>query len=57
MCPNVNLPTTNSTWACLGLNVGVCGERLESNQLSSGMAVYLSGMGIVGIKSNFFKRY
>jgi hypothetical protein len=51
------LPTTNSTWACQGLNLGLYGERLKSNQLRNGMAVYLSGMSIVGIKSNFVKQY
>jgi hypothetical protein len=52
-CHNVTLSTTNPTWTGLGLNLGLCGKRLESNQLSDGMPVGLAGIGIVGINNNF----
>jgi hypothetical protein len=38
--PSVNLSTTNSTWTDLGINLGLYGERLATNQLSHGMAFY-----------------
>jgi hypothetical protein len=32
------LSTTNSTWSDMVTNPGLCGERLETNHLSYGMA-------------------
>jgi hypothetical protein len=52
-----HLSTTNPTWTGLGLNLGLCGKRLESNQLSDSMAVDVSGIGIAGINSNFVSQY
>jgi hypothetical protein len=52
-----HLSTTNPTWTSLGLNLGLCGKRLESNQLNDGMAVGLAGIGIAGINSNFVSQY
>ena len=51
-CYSVNFSTTNSTWHILGLKLGLCGERLESIQLSRGMDVHISGISIMDIKSN-----
>ena len=53
-CPKVTLSAANPTWTGLGLNLGLCGKRLETNQLSDGMDVDLSGTSIMGIKSNVF---
>jgi len=50
--PNVTLSTTHPTWMGLGLNLGLCGKRLESNQLSDGMDVDLSGISIMDISIN-----
>jgi hypothetical protein len=35
------------------LNIGLCGKRLECNQLSDGMDVDLSGISVMGINVNF----
>jgi hypothetical protein len=55
--PNITLSTTNPTWTGLGLNLGLCGKRLESNQLSDGMDVDLSGVSITGISVNLVSQY
>jgi len=34
----VTLSTKNPTWTSLELNLGLCGKRLESNQLSNGIS-------------------
>ena len=41
----------------LGLNLGLCGKKLESNQLSDGMDVDLSGISIMDINSNVVSQY
>jgi hypothetical protein len=51
-CPYVILSTANPTWTGLGLNLGLCGKRLESNQLIDGMDVDLSGFSVMGININ-----
>ena len=56
-CPNSNLSTTNPTWTDLGLNLGLCGKRLESNQLCDGMDVDLSGISVMGININAVSQY
>ena len=56
-CPNSNLSTTNPTWTDLGLNLGLCGKGLESNQLCDGMDVDLSGISVMDINSNVFSQY
>jgi len=56
-CPNVTLSTTNPTWTGLGLNLGLCGKRLESNQLSDGMDVDLSGISVMGISTKLVSQY
>jgi hypothetical protein len=56
-CPHVTLSTTNPTWTGLVLNLGLCGKWLESNQLSNGMAVDLSGIDIAGININSVSQY
>jgi len=35
ICP----PTTNPPWTSLGLNLGLCDERLDTNELSHGMVL------------------
>jgi hypothetical protein len=35
--PSATFPTTNPTWTDMGVNPGLCGERLVTNRLSSGM--------------------
>jgi len=50
---NATLTTTNPTWTSLELNIGLCGKRLEFNQLSDGMDVDLSGISVMGINVNF----
>ena len=47
-----HLSTANPTWTGLGLNIGLCGKRLESNQLSNGMDIELSGISVMDINSN-----
>ena len=37
VCPNATLSTTNSTWAAVGSNVGLCSDRTAKNCLSHGM--------------------
>ena len=56
-CSNDTLSTKNPTWTDLGLNVGLCGKRLKSNQLSNGMAVDLSGVSIMDISINIGSQY
>ena len=56
-CPNDTLSTKNPTWTGLGLNVGLCGKGLESNQLSNGMALDLSGVSVMDINSNVVSQY
>ena len=51
-CPSISLSTANPTWTGLGLNIGLCGKRLESNQLSNGMDIELSGISVMDINSN-----
>ena len=41
----------------MGLNLGLCGKRLESNQLSDGMDVDLSGISIMDISINLVSQY
>jgi hypothetical protein len=41
----------------LGLNLDLCGKRLESNQLSDGTDVDLSGISIMGISINLVSQY
>jgi hypothetical protein len=36
-CPCATLSTINPTWTGLGLNLGLCGERLTTNCLHHGM--------------------
>ena len=45
-CPIVTLSTTNPTRTGLGLNLGLCGKRLESNRLSDGMDVDIAGISV-----------
>jgi hypothetical protein len=47
-----SLSTTNPIQTGLGLNLDLCGKRLESNQLSNGMAVDLSGISVMDININ-----
>ena len=56
-CLNVNLSTKNPTWTGLGLNLGLRGNRLESNQLSDDMDVDLSGINVMGININVVSQY
>jgi hypothetical protein len=35
--PSATFPTTNATWTAMGVNPGLCGERLVTNRLSRGM--------------------
>jgi len=51
------LSNTIPAWTGLGLNLGLCGKRLESNQLSDGMDVDLSGISIMGININLVTQY
>jgi hypothetical protein len=51
-CPNTTLSTTNPKWTGLGLNLVLCGERQESNQLNDGMDVDLSGISVMDININ-----
>jgi len=41
----------------LGLNVGLCGKKLESTQLSDVMDVDLSGINVMGIGINLVSQY
>ena len=50
--PNVSLSTASPILTGLGLNLGLCGKRLESNHLSNGMDVDLSGISIMDININ-----
>ena len=43
------MSTSNPTWPGLGLNLGLCGKKLESKQLSDGMDVDLYGNSVMGI--------
>ena len=52
-CPNVTFSTKNSISTGLGLNKCLCGKKLESNQLSDGIVVDLSGISIIDINSKF----
>jgi hypothetical protein len=45
--PCVTLSTTKPTWTCLGLNLGLCGKRLISNQLIDGMDVDVFGISVI----------
>ena len=56
-CPNDTLSTKNPTRTDLGLNVGLCGKRLESKQLSNGTALDLSGVSVMDINSNVVRQY
>jgi len=47
-CPCVTLSTTKPTWTALGLNLGLCGKRLVSYQLSDGMDVDVFGISVIG---------
>jgi hypothetical protein len=40
ICPSATLSTTNPTWNDLGMNPGLHGERLTSNCLSHGTALF-----------------
>ena len=51
------MSTSNPTWPGLGLNLGLCGKNLESNQLSDGTDVDLYGNSIMGISSNLVSQY
>jgi len=41
----------------LGLSLGLCGKRLESNELSDGMDVDLSGISVMDISINLVSQY
>jgi len=56
-CPCVTLYTTNPTWTGLELKLGLCGKRLESNQLSDGMDFDLSGISKKYININLVSQY
>jgi len=56
-CPFVTLSTADPIWAGLGLNLGLCGKRLESDQLSNGLVVDLAGISIMGININLVSQY
>jgi len=56
-CPCVALYTTNPTWTGVGLDLGLCGKRLESNQLSDGMDFDLSGISEKYININLVSQY
>ena len=56
-CLSISLSTANPTWTGLGLNIGLCGKRLESNQLSNGMDIELSGFSVMDINSNAVSQY
>ena len=57
ICPNVNFSTTNPTLTGMGLNLGLCGERLEFNHLSDDMDVDLSFIRVMGININLFSQH
>jgi hypothetical protein len=40
-CPSATLSTINLTWTDLGLNSGLCSDRLATNHLSHGMAIFM----------------
>ena len=40
-----------------GIERSLCGKRLESNQLSNGMALDLSGVSVMDINSNVVSQY
>jgi hypothetical protein len=44
-------------WTGLGLNLGLCGKKLESNQLSDGMDVDLSVVSLMDININLVSQY
>jgi len=56
-CPDVTFSSTNPAYSGLGLNLGLCRMRLESNQLSDGMDVDLSDISIMGININAVSQY
>ena len=39
VCPSATLSTTNSTWAAVGSNVGLCNDRRATNCLNHGMVL------------------
>jgi hypothetical protein len=41
----------------MGVNLGLCVKRLESDQLSNGMAVDLSGISVMYININIVSQY
>jgi hypothetical protein len=41
----------------MGLNLDLCGKRLESNQLIDGMDVDVSGIGVMDININVVSQY
>jgi len=51
------LSTSNPTWPGLGLNLGLCGKKLESNQLSDAKDVDLYGNSIMGIIIDLVSQY
>ena len=57
LVPLALLSATNSTWTGLGLNLDLCGKRLESNQLSNGMDVDLSGIRAMDINIYLVSQY
>jgi len=48
-CANVTFSTTNPAWTGMELNLGLCAKRLESNQLSDGMDIDISGISVIDI--------
>ena len=56
-CSNVNFSTTNPTRNSPELNLGLCGKRLQSNQLSDGMDTDLSGISVMDVIINFASQY
>jgi hypothetical protein len=56
-CLNVTLSTTNLTWTGLGLNLGLCDKRLESNQQSDGMDVDISGITVMDVNIKLVSQY
>ena len=55
--PNVTLSITNPTLTGLGLNLGPCGKRLQSNQLYEVRDIDLSGISVKGININPVSQY
>jgi len=55
--PNVTLSITNPTLIGVGLNLGPCGKRLQSNQLYEDRDIDLSGIRVEGVNINLVSQY